>query len=362
MITVGFDVSPLYSAHQVRGIGFYTQRLIRELGKIKGLKIKELKKKKEIFQADYDLLHLPYFHPYFFTLPWRKRKPLVITIHDLIPLKYPRHYPPGLKARLRWWLQKKRLAQVDLIITDSLASRADIVKLLGYPQEQIKVIYLAADRIFQPIKNKKQLEAVKKKYRLPPKFVLYVGDVNWNKNLPGLVKACAKIKIPLVIVGQQAVNKNIDRDHPENKDLVWLQNYYQAQPPQASQLFLLGFVPTEDLIALYNLATLYCQPSFDEGFGLPVIEAMACGCPVVSSRRGSLPEVVGSSGLLVEPEVEDLARGIEKLIQQPQLRKKYRRLGLEQAQKFSWSKTAQATAQAYFSLLDQNTPKSKTRR
>lgn len=347
---IGFDVSPLYSGHKVRGIGFYTQRLLKELKNNSDLMIIELKSKTAIRTANYDLLHIPYFHPYFFTLPFFKKKPTLVTVHDLIPIKYPKYYPPGIRGYWRWQIQKRLLRKIDLIITDSFASKQDLVKLVGYPKERIRVIYLAAGEEFKKLKSQKDLEAVRKKYQLPEKFVLYVGDVNWNKNIPGLVRACEKIKAPLVIVGKQAVNKNIDPNHPENKDLVWLQDYFRNQNlkiRESKLLNLVGFVPTKDLVALYNLATVYCQPSFDEGFGLPVLEAMSCGCPVVSSNRGSLPEVVGNAGLLVEPTVEGLAAGIKKLLQNYYWRRKYSLLGLKRAKEFSWEKTTQETLAVY---------------
>ncbi len=342
-IKVGFDVTPLYSGDKVRGIGFYTQRLLAELKKIKAIEIVEIKNKNERKKANYEILHIPYFRPFFATLPWRKWHPWVITVHDLIPLKYPQHYPPGWRGRLKWWRQKYLLRRADFIITDSFTAKYDISRLAGYPQDRIYVTYLAADAHFHPLKNNKKLNQVRDKYCLPPKFVLYVGDVNWNKNIPGLVKASRRVGLDLVIVGKQALAKNFVRRHPENQPLVWL----QRQAKKDKHLHLLGFVPTVDLVALYNLATMYCQPSFDEGFGLPVIEAMASGCPVVASRRGSLPEVVKDAGILVEPDVSSLSQGIAMLLKDAGLRQRLVRRGRQRAREFSWKKTAMATLLVY---------------
>ncbi len=354
-ILVGFDVSPLYSGHKVRGIGFYTERLLEGLKGFRDLEIRELRSKKEVDEANYDLLHIPYFHPYFFTLPFRKKGPLVVTIHDLIPVKYPEHYPPGIKGRLRWEIQRGLLQRVDLVITDSFASKSDIARLTGYPKERIHVVYLAADDVFRVIKSKRILREIKEKYRLPEKFVLYVGDVNWNKNVPGLVRACRAIGAPLVIVGKQAVRDDFDPTHPENKDLAWLKKMKERHTPYIlnSKFYILtlGFIPTEDLVAIYNLATVYCQPSFDEGFGLPVIEAMACGCPVVASNRGSLPEVVGKAAILTKPEVKDLAEAVKSLLQDEKKRRGLASLGLKKANEFSWQKAAQDTYFLYKSLI-----------
>ncbi len=342
-IKVGFDVTPLYSGDKIRGIGFYTQRLLAELKKIKDVEIVELKNKDEREKASYDILHIPYFRPFFATLPWRKRHPWVVTVHDLIPLKYPQHYPPGWRGRLKWWRQKYLLRRADFIITDSFAAKYDISRLAGYPQDSIYVTYLAADARFRPLKNDKNLMEVRNKYHLPPKFVLYVGDVNWNKNIPALVEANRRVGLDLVIVGKQALAKNFDRHHLENQPLVWL----QRQAKKDKHLHLLGFVPTADLAALYNLATMYCQPSFDEGFGLPVVEAMASGCPVIASRRGSLPEVVKDAGLLVEPDVSSLSQGMAMLLKDAGLRRQLVHRGRQRAQEFSWAKTAAATVSVY---------------
>jgi len=342
-LIIGIDVSPLYSGHKVRGVGFYTRRLLTELKRLDGLEVKELRSREEIDQADYHLLHFPYFTPYFFSLPWRKKRPLVVTIHDLIPVKYPDHYPPGIKGRLRWEIQKKLLKKVDLVITDSFASKYDIAELTGYPQDKIFVVYLAADTCFRVIKNRRVLTAVKRRYHLPDQFVLYVGDLNWNKNVPGLVRACRRIGVPLVIAGKQAVSRDYDPAHPENRDLVWL----QKKARRSKKIILLGFVSSDDLAAVYNLAGLYCQPSFDEGFGLPVLEAMACGCPVVSSNRGSLPEVVGSAGLVVDPDERSLASAIERVLRDRKERVRLVRLGREQVKEFSWLKTAKETKKVY---------------
>lgn len=356
---IGIDVSPLHTGHKVRGIGFYTQRLVKALKKVQKFKpqkfeIRELKSEKEIRKQEYDLLHIPYFNPYFITLPWpwQIKKPIVVTIHDLIPVKYPDHYPPGIKGKLRWQMQKLLLKQARLVITDSFASKYDIGSYAKYPLDKIYVTYLAAGEEFCRLEDGNWKLEVREKYDLPKKFCLFVGDINWNKNIPSLVKACEKIKMPLVIVGKQAVSNDYDKNHVENKDLVWLQNKVTKQRGDKATR-LLGYVPTSDLVKIYNLATVYCQPSFDEGFGLPVLEAMACGCPVVSSNQGSLLEVVGDAGILVEPNVDNLSKAIKKLHSNDS--NDYSVLvekGLQRAKKFSWQKTAVETSKIYRTAME----------
>jgi len=347
-IVVGIDVSPLYSDHKVRGIGFYTQRLVKALKELnKDLVIKELKDKKEIEKEEYDLLHLPYFSPFFKTLPRGLGKPWVVTVHDLVPLRFKKHYPPGIRGRLNWYWQKRALKEAKMVITDSQASKEDIIKYTKYPKEKIKVVYLAAGEEFRVLKKGSWEGKLREKHHLSGDFVLYVGDVNWNKNVPGLVKACEQIKKPLVIVGKQAANKEYDQNHIENRDLVWLQKQAQDNP----LITLTGFVSKKELVQFYNLAKVYCQPSFGEGFGFPVLEAMSCGCPVVSSSWGSLPEIAGKAAFLVEPEVDQLAKGVKRAWEKEKLRKDLIKKGKKQVKKFSWGKTAQQTLKAYQQAL-----------
>ena len=202
---VGIDLSPLEKGHRVRGIGSYTRNLFAWLNKIgpkSGLTVEELNP-----QSKYDLIHYPYFDLFFISLPWQPQTKIVVTIHDVIPLLFPNHYPPGIKGQIKFLIQKILLKQTKAVITDSQTSKNDIIKYLEYPAEKIFPIQLGIDSGFKQIKDLKFLASVQKKYHLPEKFVLYVGDINYNKNVPALVKACEKVAIPLVIVGKQATEK-----------------------------------------------------------------------------------------------------------------------------------------------------------
>lgn len=363
-IRVGFDVTPLYSGHKVRGIGFYTSRLINELKNFNHLEVVEIKNEDDKEQK-LDLLHIPYFSPFQITLPMTKNFPLVVTIHDLIPLKYPNSYPPGIKGKLKFELQKALIKNVDLVITDSEASQNDIVSLLGIPKNKIEVIYLAPDQNHRPLKDedgwtKEKISQLRAKYQLPEKFVLYVGDINFNKNIPSLIKACKIIEKPLVIVGKQAATPPQDPKHIENSDLVLLQDqankYKNNNKSNKFSITLTGFVSDEELTQIYNLASVYCQPSLDEGFGLPVLEAMACGCPVVCSDRGSLPEVGGKAVYLSSPQPKDLAKAIKKVLSNKKLALALRKKGLIRSKKFTWKKTAKQTQKSYRRTI-RNSPK-----
>lgn len=356
-IKIAIDISPLKTSHASRGIGFYTKNLVEVLEReSKGSGGRELKiipldfsnQQLAINNQQFNLLHYPYFDLFFRTLPLRKHSKIVVTIHDVTPLVFPEHYPPGIKGWINFQIQKFSLGKVDAVITDSENSRDDIVKYLGYPREKIHVIYLAPGENFKKLETGPSAEGwkqeIEKKYNLPEKFVLYVGDVNWNKNILGLSEACKKIKTSFVIVGKQAKEEKFDRNHIENQPLVQLIEQYGNDP----NILRLGFVEDENLVKLYNLATVYCQPSFYEGFGLPVLEAMACGCPVVAAKTSSLPEICGDAALMINPyDTNDLANGLSQILENAGIARSLTNKGLKQVKKFSWEKTAKRTLSVY---------------
>ena len=354
---VAVDLTPLYSVHQFRGIGFYTKRLMEAMEEIapqKGIELEFVKSTDKLLFVDADVVHFPYFSPFFLTLPGKKLTKSVVTIHDLIPIKYLEHYPPGIRGRLRWEIQKRRLKKVEAVITDSDYWREEIPKLTSFPKEKIFVVPLAAGKEFKKLPPH-QTSSIKHKYNLPDNFVLYVGDVNWNKNVAGLIKALFNLKsqisnlksksqmLNLILVGKAFEDKNLK----ETSSIIQLIKELNL----INQTKILGYVPTEDLVAIYNLATVLCLPSFSEGFGLTVLEAMACGCPVVAGKTSSLPEICGEAAVLVDPyDINDISRGIEKAIKN---KKELGEKGIKQAAKFSWQQTANLTLEVYEKVFRQ---------
>lgn len=322
---VAIDAGPLSSGHAVRGIGVYTRELLSAL-KMDGTDVANTDLSK------FDVVHLTSFKPFEISFPFSKSKhtKFVLTIYDLIPLIYPKHYPPGLRGGLNWQVNKYLIKRnIDAIITISETSKKDICRFLGVDPKIVHVIYLAPRPIFKPITNHESLITVQKKYNLSKSFALYVGDINYNKNIPNLIKACKIAKIPLVICGKQA--KDIDGQNLDHAELKHLKNI------DWTGVMRLGFVPDEDLAAINNLATVYIQPSFYEGFGLPALEAVACGTSVAVARSQCMVEVLGDDFSYCDPnDAQSMAEAIAK----PDVGKKLPR-------DYSWEKTASETLKIY---------------
>jgi len=368
-VKVAIDISPLKSSHAVRGVGSYTKNLVEALeqegkrpacrrGRVKEqeLKIDFIDFRDQQYNnlaiKQFDIVHYPFFDLFFLTLPLKKITKTIVTIHDVIPLVFPEHYPPGIKGKLKFQIQKFSLQGTSAVITDSENSKKDIVKYLSYPEEKIHVVYLAPGKEFKKLSREAgscSAGEIRRKYNLPEKFVLYVGDVNWNKNIQGLIRAFAQLQqttdnigysIGLVLVGKAFKDEGLE----ETKEILQLIKKLGLE----ERILRLGWVSEEDLVKIYNLAIVYCQPSFYEGFGLPVLEAMACGCPTVVAKTSSLPEICEEAAIMVNPEnIDDIAKGLDKVIGDQKICDTIIKKGLDQAKKFSWEKTAKETINVY---------------
>ncbi len=333
-----FDTSVLNYGHVVRGIGFYTKNLLKSLSEIDVIELVKDPKEAEI-------VHIPYFDLFFNTLKLIEGKKNVVTIFDTIPLIYPKEYPPGVRGKINLFKQKLALKKVDAVITISETSKKDIVRYLDAPAKKIFPIHLAASPAFRKLATGNwQLETTRH-FGLPERFVLYVGDVNYNKNLITLADACCKADIPLVVVGRQAANLEIDLNHIENRSFTELLNKYGKN----KNILRIGYLPSEDLVKIYNLATVYCQPSLYEGFGIPVLEAQACGVPVVASRTQALVEIAESSCLFVDnpKDSNELGRKIVQIIKNETFKEKLVAEGFKNIEKYSWEKTRDKTVEVY---------------
>lgn len=341
---IAIDVSPLQTGHKVRGVGFYLEHLKNSLVKYFPKNDYTFFERGEELPELLDLIHFPYFEPFFLALPIYKRYKTAVTVHDLTPIVFPNAFPKGIKGELKWQMQKFSLRKANVIITDSEASKKDILKYVGAKETKVKVVYLAAGEEFKKLEKGTWENKLRKKYNLPEKFVLYVGDVTWNKNLPRLLDAVTELDIPIVMVGKSLVSEDYDKNNPWNNDLNRINELARSN----EKIIRVGFLPSEELVQIYNLATVFVMPSLYEGFGLPILEAMACDCPVITSKEGSLEEVAGNAAHFVDAyDVESIKFGLDRVYKDQNKRKELVEKGRENIKRFSWKKTAEETLNAY---------------
>ncbi|OGY11718.1 MAG: hypothetical protein A3H88_03540 [Candidatus Blackburnbacteria bacterium RIFCSPLOWO2_02_FULL_44_9] len=337
MIKVFVNKSPLETAHSTRGIGLYTKELTTALKENKNIQLVD-----DVTNAD--IIHHPFFDLFFPTLPEPHKKiPTVVTVHDVIPLIYPNQYKPGVRGRIRFLRQKERLRKVNALLTDSETSKKDIVRLLSIPAEKIFVTHLAPASHFRQLTAGNWELETKKHYDLPEHFVLYVGDVNYNKNIGGLLQAVSLLDKTNVVMVGKAFQTNIPEARQITEQIRNLKLEKRVTMP--------GFVPNDDLVKLYNLATAVCQPSLYEGFGLPILEAQACETPVVANKTQALVEIAGNSVLFAGNKPNDLAQKLKNLLTDTKLQTALRKRGRENIKRFSWQKTARKTLKVYEKVL-----------
>lgn len=339
-------INPTLIGHRYRGTGVYTQNLFQELKKLSNIQV-DLVTVKDNFN-EFNLIHYPFFDPFFLTYPIIKTKPTIITIHDLIPLKFPQQFPRGISGEIKWQIQRQSVKKSSAILTDSNASKNDIEKIIGYNNTAIHTIPLGVRSEFSIIKSEVVKLRTKKYYSLPDNYLLNVGDVNYNKNSEGLVTAFSlladKFKyLDLVLVGKGFVDQS-----PQLRELKSIIRNFNLE----KRVHLLANVSLQDLIIIYNLADIYVQPSFAEGFGLPILEAMSCGCPVIASDIESHLEILPDEALIFNPNnIKDLVNKVEKLLTSEEFKNTLINSGLIQAKKFTWKTTALRTFDVYKSLL-----------
>ena len=285
------------------------------------------------------LVHEPHY-----VLPPLLRCRSVVTIHDCIHLMFPEYLPNRLAyfyAKSSMWAASNKS---DRILTVSEASKRDILRFFDVPPEKVVVIYNAIDERFLAPANPERMDLVKKRYQLDHPFVLYVGNIKPHKNLERLIASFARARgqcddnLKLIIIGDEiskypGLRQQVHR-HKLDKHVRFL-----------------GFQPMETLAAFYRLARAFVFPSLYEGFGLPPLEAMACGTPVVTSNVSSLPEVAGGAALLVDPNDEEaIANGIVRAVTDDPLRKELIELGKQRARTFSWKQSVQKIHEIYMQV------------
>jgi len=362
---IGVDVRLAY--FQMAGISWYAIRLLTALAKIDQentyLLLQYRKQRKPLIQApnfahttlfapvhhrleqpilsletkflNLDLIHSPDFIP-----PLHNRIPAVITVHDLAFLIYP-NFVTGASARYYGQVEEA-VRRANRIIAVSHSTKQDLIDLLGAPECKIDVIYEAADPIFRVIPQEEARRRLAESgMDAPESFILFVGTIEPRKNLATLLRAYRLLRdrygmdVPLLLAGAMGW---LSQDILDLVDQLELED----------RVRFLGRTTTDQLLCLYNLADALVHPAHYEGFGLPPLEAMACGAPVVCSDAGSLPEVVGDAAVLVPPDDEEAwAVALHRVLDSPDLQRSLSEKGQARARQFSWEKAARQTLETY---------------
>jgi glycosyltransferase involved in cell wall biosynthesis len=289
----------------------------------------------ELARLKADVFHEPHY-----VLPPLTLCRSVVTIHDCIHLMFPQYLPSRFAhayARTQMWAAVKRS---NRILTVSEASKRDILRFFDVPPEKIDVIYNGIDDRFRDVPAEEEMVRVAERYQLYGDFALYAGNVKPHKNLDRLIEAFHLVHhdldhVRLVVIGDE-ISKSAGLRRAVHR-------YHLHK-----HVRFLGYVPDATLAVLYRLAAVFVFPSLYEGFGLPPLEAMASGCPVVTSNVSSLPEVVGDAAVLVDPtDATAIADGIRRVLTEPSIREELRARGLQRAHEFSWERSVQRIRQIY---------------
>jgi glycosyltransferase involved in cell wall biosynthesis len=295
----------------------------------------------DLRRENVDLFHAPHY-----VLPPLTPCKSVVTIHDCIHLRFPQYLPNRLAyvyARSSLWIATHRASRV---LTVSETSKRDILRYFRVPESRIDVIYNAIDERLGEAPSATELAEVRERYQLNDPFVLYTGNIKPHKNLERLIEAFHALRrggfeqVQLLIIGDE-ISK-----YPALRRAVHRYKLHK-------HVRFFGFVPDKTLASLYRLASVFVFPSLYEGFGLPPLEAMAAGTPVITSNVSSLPEVVGNAAILIDPyEPDSIAEAMRRVLTDAPLREDLRQKGLARVKEFSWERSVQRVRQIYTEVIE----------
>lgn len=364
---------------QKTGLGFYTENLFKGLlqnkknyykGILYGKYTKKINQLKQEFEGNIIYRMLPYYsnlkiknkifwkifpfkiniffkdkidiyHCFHIAIPLKSSSKIIVTVHDIIPILYPELTSEKIESKKYLKILKESCNRADIIVTVSEYSKNDIIRYLGVDSKKIRIVSPGIElEEYEKVKEE-EIKKIKEKYKLNERFILFLGTLEPKKNIINIIKGFerANLKnIKLVIAGGKGWKYDKIFETYEN-------SLYK------DKIQILDYINEEDKIALYKQAKLFIFPSLYEGFGMPVLEAMAAGTPVITSNISSLPEVTGNAALLVNPhDIDEIAKAIEEVMSNKKLEEEMIREGLEQAKKFTWKNSVKKLEKIYSEL------------
>lgn len=374
MTTLGYDATPLLG--QRSGVGHYTKRLIAAIMDLDPEWNYQLYSNRPLGELDKDLRRATEVDAYLPASRWlwmqlvlprtlrrqqpdlihytnslaplSQPRPYVVTIHDASLFLY-RHYHPWSRIAAMRLLLPTVARRAAAVIVPTHVARRDLVETLRLSPERVHVIHEAAPDWFAPLDDPAQRDELRRRYALPEKFVLCLGTLEPRKNLERLVLALAELhrrgrRAPLVLVGPSGWHLDGPGGLQATIRAAGLEQY----------VHYLGYVPTADLPGLLSMATVFAFPSLYEGFGLPAVEAMACGAAILTSRDTAMAEICGDAARLIDPySIDDIAAGLEELLNDAALRDCLSLKAQQQARQYSWERAAAETIGVYRQVLGQ---------
>ncbi|MGZ3990518.1 MAG: glycosyltransferase family 4 protein [Flavisolibacter sp.] len=281
------------------------------------------------------------------TAPLFSGIPLVLTLHDIIYLEnidFKGTSYQNLGNLYRRWLVPRIVKKARMVLTVSSFERDNILEKLQLPEEKVQVLYNGVSSRFNHLYDPQEVEAFRRRYGLPGQYIMFLGNTAPKKNTPNVIRAfaayCQSHPDPLKLVLLDYKKELVEKLLEELK-----------QPALMDHFVFPGYVPHQEIPLMYNAATLFLYPSLRESFGLPLLEAMACGVPVITSNTSSMPEIAGDAALLVDPfDVKELTGALQRLAGNEELQQQLREKGLERARQFTWKASAEKLLSIYESL------------
>ncbi|MFC1646660.1 glycosyltransferase family 4 protein [Patescibacteria group bacterium] len=344
---IAIDTTPLENSHKDRGTGVYVKNIVEALEKYDNRNSYTYFTRGQNIPKNVNLVYYPYFDIFFHTLPIFHSYKFVVTVHDLIPIVFPEKFPRGIRGNIMWNLQKIALKKSSRAIASSISTKNDLIRFVGLDSSLVDVVGLAPSTIYTVNNHSDNSDEIFKKYNISGKYILYVGDINWNKNVTGLVSAFSKLIMEkeyadykLLLAGKVFIDEKV-------AEIRSLRNQIETLNISKS-IITPGYVDDHDLKIIYKHCGVYVQPSHYEGFGLPVLEAMASGAIVSAADNSSLQEISGPALRFDSGSPDSIYEVIKQVLHMPiQMRDKQINEQNKWVSGFTWQKTVKQIMEVY---------------